>query len=235
MKSKGTIAILAIVLVMSSVVGEAVANPITPPMVVVATPQNNHVYPQNSVWLNFTVLPIAIKDFNFSSFSYSLDGQAAQTTDGATLLTNLPSGSHTLAIYGKAGYGYWKDKDMLLDVLYFSTNYSTAWVGFIVVLLATSVPMSVGLFVNRRAVAGRLRQKKTGSFWVGLACFLFFAVFVFGPSIWQLTNKYLFPLYGHGALAISTVPGAIFGLILMVVGFLLMVMGTRQRPDNFDR
>jgi hypothetical protein len=105
-----------------------------------------------------------------------------------------------LAIYGKACYGYWKDKDMLLDVLYFSTNYSTSWVVFIVVLLATSVPLSVGLFVNRRAVAERLRRKKTGSFWVGLACFLFFAVFVFGPAIWQLTNKHLFPEYGHEAL-----------------------------------
>jgi hypothetical protein len=204
-------------------------------MVEVASPQNNQVYPQNSVWLNFTALPMAIKDFNFSSFSYSLDGRSLQITDGATLLTNLPSGSHTLAIYGKAGYGYWKDKDMLLDVLYFSTNYSTSWVVFIVVLLATSVPLSIGLFVNRRAVAERLRRKKTGSFWVGLACFLFFALFVFGPAIWQLTNKHLFPEYGHGALQISTVPGAIVGLIFMVVGFLLMVIGTRQRLDNLNR
>jgi hypothetical protein len=232
MKSKETIAILAIVLVMSSVVGEAAANPITPPMVKIASPQNNQVYSQSNVWLNFSAVPMAINDFNFSSFSYSLDGQASQITNGGTLLTNLPSGSHSLVISGKATEGYWKDKDMLLDIVYFSINYSTPWVVFTVVLLTTSVPLLVGLFVNRRAVVQRLRRKKTASFWVGLACFLFFTVFVFGPSIWQLTNKYLFPRYGYGTLEISIVPMVvIFGLIFMVIGFLLMAIGTRQ--DKF--
>jgi hypothetical protein len=226
--SKRKIAFLTVILALALVVGEAAANPIMPSLVEVTSPQNNQVYPQNSVWLNFTVLPFAVIDFNFTSFSYSLDGQTSKPTNGTTFLTDLPAGQHTLAIYGMGGSGYWQGQDMLLDVIYFSVNYSTPWVVFTVVLLATSVPLSVGLFVNRRAVAGRLRRQKTGSFWLGLVCFVFFATFVFGPSTWQLTSKYLFPQYGHGALQISTVPGAIFGLIFMAVGILLMLLGTRQ-------
>ena len=67
-------------------------------MIKVNSPQNNYVYPTGDVWLQFTNIDRV--DYNFSSYSYSLDGGAAQPTDGNTKLTNLAAGSHKLIIYG---------------------------------------------------------------------------------------------------------------------------------------
>src|SRR4030043_327739 len=86
----------------AGVVGLASANPISMPLVVVDSPQNNQIYATTQVQLKFALSPYAY--YNFSSFAYSLDGQPTKATDGTTVLTNLAAGSHTLTIYGNGTY-----------------------------------------------------------------------------------------------------------------------------------
>ncbi len=229
MKSKAVTCFSAAVLLIVAVflLGVAVANPVISPMIGISSPQNNHVYPSNSVWLDFTALYSS--GYNFTSFSYSLDGQNPKTTDGHTLLTDLPPGSHTLIIYGNATIGDYKHDDMLVDEVYFSTIYSTPWVMFTLVISAFIGLTMLILFVNRRQAARWLKSKKTFVFWIGLSCFLVSAVAIFVPSAWQVINDYLFPHYSHGALTVMPLPIFMAGLTFMGLGLILMAVGTKKQ------
>ena len=90
--------LVSLLVVVASTFAIASANPLRTPMIKVNSPTNNYVYPTGDVWLQFT--NIDRYTYNFSSYSYSLDGGAAQPTDGNTKLTNLAAGSHKLIIYG---------------------------------------------------------------------------------------------------------------------------------------
>jgi len=121
MKKKLVIAATIILALLSSlmIVEIAVANPLTPPLIEINSPQNNQIYPLNTVQLNFSVLPDAW--FNFTSFTYVFDGQPPVATNGTTILTDLPSGSHTLTIYGRGassgGGTYYEHQDMLVAIV----------------------------------------------------------------------------------------------------------------------
>jgi hypothetical protein len=64
--------------------------------------------------------------------------------------------------------------DMLLQIVYFSTEYSTAWIVFNAVLVAVAVLSSFILYANRVSLNGKLRAKKTVGFWIGLLLVIFF-------------------------------------------------------------
>ncbi len=236
MKSKEVKAIsfvLALILAFAgSAVGAATANPLTPPMIDIHSPHNNQVYPTSTVELSFTPL----STFNFTSYSYSLDGQQPQSTNGYTFLSGLAAGSHRVEVYGNStsyGGGTYRQ---LLDIVYFSVSYSTSWLAFTFLILTTTLLLSLGLFVNRRQVAMHLKAKKTASFWVGLVCLLFFGLVVFAPLAWRMTSNYLFPHYSHGALVdIYALPLFVlmfFAVGFMVVGFVLMAHGSRNDRQN---
>ena len=182
----------------------AVANPLMPRMIEITSPQNNQVCPSNSVWLNFTALTNFSQ--NFTSFSYSIDGQESITTDGSTLMTGLGSGSHTLKIYGNSTHDDYTYNDQLLEVVYFSITYSTVWITFIIVACAFIAVTFLVLLVNRRSLVKRLKSKKTVAFWVGLVCFLGSGAVFVVPSTWQILGDYLFPHYKYGAITIYPAP-----------------------------
>jgi hypothetical protein len=212
----------------AQIIEVALANPLPAPMIEVTSPQNNKIYPSNSVQLNFTALPTS--GYNFTSFSYNLDGQAQQPTGGNTLLSGLASGSHILKIYGNRTYqnSTRLQNDMLLQIVYFSTDYWTAWVVFTAMFAAVMVLTSFIFYANRVSLARKLRAKKNGRFWIGLILVIFFGGVVLGSSIWHSASDYFFPYYPHG-LVVSTIPDFIFGLIFTSVGLLMMAKGTAQQ------
>jgi hypothetical protein len=227
MKSKTIIGFSFAILVLSvSTLEVAVANPLRTSMISVNSPTNNYVYSTGDVWLQFTNIDRVA--YNFSSYSYSLDGGAVQPTDGNTKLTNLAAGSHKLIIYGNGTNGWSPNQGVLLEIVYFNVNYSEAWVTF---TLSTAVFIAVlflGLLVNRKRLMARLRTKKTVWFWLGLFAVVLASLFVV-PLGWNQLNNYLFPHDSRGAVTIYTVPFVFGGLIVMGFGFLFMLIGTRNK------
>jgi hypothetical protein len=198
------------------------ANPIPPPLIWVNSPQNYKIYSSNEVELNITVIPDT--SISLTSFSFSLDGQETQATNGSTTLTNLSYGSHTLEIYGNNTYSY-----STLAIVYFSTVYSTSWVVFTIVLVATVSIVLLLLLKKRRQIVAALKGKKTAGFWTGLVCFVFFAILFFIPAIWIAASDYLFPHYPN-SLSTNIYPnsGILIGLIFMCTGLYLMRRGTKK-------
>ena len=236
MNPKGTVLPFILTLLLTLVacsVEAAEANPILLPFVLVELPQNNQIYPSNTVQLVFTRSPY--NDYcNFSSYSYSLDGQPAKPTDGNNVLTDLVAGSHTLTIYGDGTYqnnynAYTTHNDMVLAIVYFSTVYSPQWVTFGVILISAISVVSLALFTNRRQLASRLKAKKTLRFWVGLTFFLLSSV-VFIAFAWAMASNYLFPYYPYRleVILVSPVLGFIVGLIFMGLGVGMMALGTKK-------
>jgi hypothetical protein len=216
-------------LTLTQVIDLAAANPIPAPLIRVDSPQNLQIYSSNNVFLNFTIIPNT--GMNLSSFIYSIDEQAAKATDGNTILSGLPSGSHVLKIYGTSvlSHGnYAPLYNSTLAIVYFSTFYSTSWIVVTAILTVALAVSSVIVFKKRRKMVGALRGKKTFSFWLGLVCFLFFLTLVFIPSAWQMANDYLFPYYPRGLTVSFAGYGAVFGLIFMGVGLILMRLGTKK-------
>jgi hypothetical protein len=199
------------------------ANPISVPSINVNSPENNKIYSSNQITLNFTVNGVR----NYTSFSYSLDGQEPIDTNKSGVLTNLPSGSHTLKIYGNAyDDTYWNGHE-LLSIVYFSTIYSTAWVTFTLILTASLATLSLLIFFGRKRIAARLKREKGPIFWLGLLCFLFFTCLVFIPSFGHLANDYLFPKFPV-EFEVSPTFGIMISIPFMAIGLLLMYFGTRK-------
>jgi hypothetical protein len=230
MNIKHVIAVFAVLLAVALStlsIGGVAANPISMPYVLVNSPQNNQIYPSNTIQLTFT--QSTYYDFiNFSSYSYSLDGQPAINTDGNTVLTNLAPGSHILTIYGNSTTQYSPSQinDRVLEKVYFSVAYSTMSVTFVSILSLILVPFLLALFLNRHRLVGRFKAKKTGGFWAGAVC-LIVALIAFVPSAWCFADVYLFPNFHRGMIILPFMP-LIFGALFIPVGVGMMVYGTRQ-------
>lgn len=211
----------------STVFKVVAADPIPEWFVQVNSPQNDKIYPSNTVEVNFVVTPNS--ELAYSSFTYSIDGQAAKPTNGNTVLTDLPSGSHTLTIYGT---GNWSTTQVFSDtpvaVIYFSTVYSTAWVELSAISVAAIAAIGLFLFWKHKQIAARFKGEKTGSFWGGLTLFLLFTA-LFIPSAWGITYNALFPRYSFGMITSPQLVDAFLVIILvfMAVGVLLMVHGSK--------
>ena len=203
------------------------ANPISLPTIKVYSPENNKVYPSNQIVLNFTVM---IPEANFSSFSYSLDGQEPRGTNQSCVITNLASGSHTLIIYGNdTSHSYLNGREPL-DVVYFSTVYSTTWLVFSLTLAASTVAFLLLVFIRGKSIVARLKREKTASFWLGLICFIFFTGLLFIPSVWQLTNESLFPQYHRETVAYTNpLVFIIVSTLFMITGCFMMWFGTQKK------
>lgn len=232
MKKELAIAATIILALMSAlmIVEVAVANPLTPSLIAVNSPQNNRIYPSNTVQLHFSVLPNTW--FNFTSFTYILDNQPPVATNGTTILTNLPAGSHTLTIYGRgttsSGGTYYEHQDMLVAIVYFSTEYSTTWITFTIITLAAVTIIPLLLFLKRRQIAAKLKDKKNGAFWLGTALLVFGAL-VFVPFTWQAANDYLFPYWPRWMpLSPPSWLMIIGALIFMATGLYMMMLGTQK-------
>ena len=221
---------LALLLSLTLAVQMVSANPLFSPPIKVNSPENDKIYPSNQVPLNFSVMNAYP---NYTSFSYSLDGKEPQNTNQSCVLTNLPSGSHTLIIYGNSTEDtYWGGHE-LLDIVYFSTTYSTAGLTFGLILATSLATLSLLIFFGRKRIATRLKREKKFSFWLGLVGFLFFTCFVFIPSFWHWANEYLFPHFPN-ELEVSPIFGFIFSLPFMALGLVLMWVGTRKGKSRFD-
>ncbi len=160
---------LLTLLVAAPALGSAYANPINPPLINVDSPQNNKIYPSGEVQLNFIVVPNEL--ITFTSATYSLDGQPEHATNGSTTLTSLPAGSHKLTVYGKGTYtigGQMYEYNSVEAVIYFSVQYSTAWVTFAAVFAVAVSTVSITLWLTRRHTVSAFRGKKlagSGSGW----------------------------------------------------------------------
>ena len=228
----GIAAIILTILLASTVVDVALANPIIDPLVIVESPQNNKIYPSNTVQLNFT----AIRGFNYTAYYYVLDEQSPKTTNGATILNDLFPGSHTLKIYANGTFTSppnnmtHENYDMLVDIVYFSTFFSTAWVVFSLIL-AFVVMLALILFTKRRQVATALREEKNAFFLFGTVLLLFGTISCV-LFTWQVTNNYLFPYWPPKALSLNPNFPFTISLIVMSTGLLLMWLGTRKSNSS---
>jgi hypothetical protein len=197
--------------------------------------------PQTQSNSSFTKAPYA--QYNFSTYSYSIDGHPAKATEGNTVLANLAAGSHTLTIYANATYQSGSNNsnsntinDMMLAKVYFSAVYPTAWVTFALILIASISVDSLVLFTNRRKLARRFKTEKTDIFWIGLPCF-FLASVIFIGSVWVMASGYLFPYYydRFGFNWVSPILGSIVGLIFVGLGAGMMSLGTRERKGAVEK
>ena len=213
----------------------ASADPLPDWIVTINSPQNNKIYPSNSVTLSFNPLQDS-PAVNFVSFSYVLDGQAALVTKGSTVLSSLSAGSHTLTLYGTYSYqGENQTYTNVVAVVYFSTIYSTAWLVFAASVLAVTLAIGLPLLIWRRQIISGFKRQKKQRFWVGFAI-LFLATLMFVPSILFFANAYLYPYYSFELMidlfSDSFVDILIVLLFFMVVGILLMIFGTKKSLEN---
>lgn len=161
------IVIVISVLLASSALGEhfigtVLANPLPGPNLNVTSPQDNKIYSSNNIQLDFTVLPNI--DEKYTSFSYILDGQQPQETDGSTILTGLSEGSHTLQIHGNTTY---MDGDSVVEyspvlaIIHFSIAYSTSWIVLTIVTVAAFSMILLVFVIKRRQLLRAGKGKKT--------------------------------------------------------------------------
>jgi len=230
---------LLITFLAAQAVSFASANPINPPLIQVNSPQNNKIYTTNEVQLTFAAVPN--NWVNFTSATYSLDGQPPKPVNGSITLTSLTSGSHTLTVYGKGTYssygGQVHDYDSVEAVIYFSVHYSTSWVTFAGATAAVISIVSLIIIWKHRPIAAALKGKKTARFWVGLAGFLFFTCVFFVPGVWLMASDYLYPHYSRGIPSVVFNPWGtmIFVSTFMGIGLWLMRSGTkRTEAQNTD-
>jgi hypothetical protein len=206
------------------------ANPLLPPLIELHSPQNNKIYQSNEILINFT--KISDPYIELTSFTYSLDGQAEKQTDGTTMLTGLTDGSHTLTFfgYGSLKYDNTQPYGRTLGKIYFSVNYSTQWIVFGVAVSAVVGTSTLFLFAARNKIHKVFKKQKTARFWVGLACFIFFAALFVIPVALSAINDYLFPHYSNNlGVAVNTYFGITLGSIFMGAGLYMMKTGVKDR------
>jgi hypothetical protein len=234
-KKRACQAIVILLLVFSLAAEAVTANPLPPWIISVDSPSNNKIYPSNNVELDFDPSQRS-HSVNFTSFAYSVDGQAAEPTNGSTLLTGLPSGSHVLTIYGTFQLvGENKTYTHDIAIIYFSTVYSTQWVVFTLILLTFSVITGLPLIVKRKPIAARLRGKKTDKFWLGVVSLSFFTLLL-ALWVWASVSDYLYPHHSYGLVAYLPVEITfIIGFIVfafIVLGLYLMYLGTEKTKQS---
>ncbi len=226
-----TLLVALMFLLLALTISSAAANPIVPSMIEVTSPQNNKIYPSSDIELTFIVMP----DYNLTVATYSLDGQAAKPANGSTHLSDLPSGFHKITIYGtytftdrwtNSTYHY---ENTILQTVHFSINYNPNQITFAATVSALLVVVCTVTFIGRRRLVRRLKGEKTGVFWLGLVCLVFFAFVLFGPVAWQMLADYLFPKpYYPRGMVLSPFPYLLLGVFFMGVGVVMMAFGSRQ-------
>ena len=151
-------ALLVTALAVKFIANLAEANPLPSELIVVDSPQNNKIYYVTEVELNFTQLPDT--GWNFTSFDYSLDGNAKVAINGSVVLTGLSYCSHTLTIYGTGTYTgvnqTYGPYEQILEKRYFSIVFSTPWVVLSTILVAVTC---AGLLLRKKLV-NAFRGKK---------------------------------------------------------------------------
>ncbi len=161
-----------------------------------------------------------------TSITYSLDGNVEIMTNGSTLLSGLSAGSHSLALYAK----FSADRDdygFMITKIYFSVNYSSAWVTFAAVFSVVLAVSLLALFVTRRRLVAALKRQKTAPFWVGLGFLILGALFL-GLIAWGKVYNFLFPVYRSSLVVDLIYPSLIFSLLLTGVGLALMRRGIKK-------
>jgi hypothetical protein len=210
------------------IINPAAANPISPWNIHLNSPQNNMIYPSNMVTINFD--PTPFWGINVTSFSYSLDDQVAQPTNGSTILTGLTDGTHKLTLYSTGNFTRENQTTtVMVAMIHFSVVYSPAIIVFTTILIASLLAIGVPLYIKRKPILVRLRGYKTIGFWLGLPFFVFSSI-PFFIIIGQMSSNYMFPHAYTGELVfyLSPLPFLIFGLILMLFGLTLMIAGTSK-------
>lgn len=122
------------------IVNLAQANPIVPADIEVYSPENK-VYYSNEVELGFIAPSRYIYPrINFTSFSYSFDGQANVTISGNTTVTGLSWGTHSLVVYGEDTDGNTGSS----MAVHFDVFFPIAWIITAIAILAV---VGIGLLV----------------------------------------------------------------------------------------
>jgi hypothetical protein len=224
-KTVTAVLLLSLIFTAVSTLEVSLANPLRAHEIDVNSPQNDYVYGVGDVPLRFTT--IAHVSSYYSSFSYSLDGQELQVSNGDTTMHNLSVGSHRLAIYGKISSGYSAGTNALLTEVYFSVYFPSNWLSFILALSFFVVVFPLLAFVNRRRLLARLRGKKNALFWFGLLTIILAAMFVI-PFGYKMLNFYLFPYDTRGSADMLPTPFVLGGLVVIGIGLLLLTVGTLQ-------
>jgi hypothetical protein len=216
--------ILVLLFSLSLSVQSVNANPVFVPPITVNSPENNVVYSTNEIPLSFAFTHAY---HNYSGFSYSLDGNELIDTNQSSTLKILSSGSHVLAIYGNSSSEKYGSNHALLDIVYFSAVYSTAWLLYGLVMTVFVLALALLVYFGRMRLINRLKAKKKLSFWLGLLSFLFFTFVVFIPFFWDWSQNYLFPKF-PSELEISPVFYIATSIPFMFMGMFLMWFGTRK-------
>jgi len=211
--------------VATSVVGLAKANPLVPPTIVINSPQNE-VYFSTEVQLNFSTLPYPYPNLNFTSFTYSLDGQTAIAINGNATLIGLSYGSHAIQVYGKDTSGHTYSTQVTHFHVYFHTLWAAA--GLVLLTLAST---TAGVYVwKRQQINAALKRKKTKPFWVGLAVFALTSFLVFETILYYLDFTYFTT---HSSLIVNVSYVFVVPLLLlMAAGVYWMKAGLRKKPSE---
>jgi hypothetical protein len=137
MKRKALALTLVWALLFSAVAGTvmvnlAQSNPVAPADIEVYSPQNK-VYYSNKIELGFIAPSRYIYSrINFTSFSYSLDGQAKVPIIGNTTVTGLSWGTHSMVVYGEDTDGNTRSS----WAVRFDVFFPTAWIVTATAILA---------------------------------------------------------------------------------------------------
>lgn len=153
MKKTVTILFIFVLFVVSAAtliwtINDAQANPIVPTEIHIYSPRQK-VYNTNQIELTF-IAPSeqAFENITFTSFSYSLDGQAKVSVSQNITLTGLLWGSHYIIVYGIDSQGYTRYSNRVQ----FDVYYSTAWLAFIAVIIAIVASVCFSIFVFWRRI-----------------------------------------------------------------------------------
>jgi hypothetical protein len=235
MRSKTSLKVMVFVLLVSSALGSQAIGIVTATVphvsfIYVNSPQTGKTYFSNDIQLNFTIVPNM--GSNFTSFSYSIDGQANQTTDGNAILTALAPGTHTLQIHGNGTYlvgNTIHDFRYALEAVYFGVFFSTESVMLTIIIGTAFLIVGLILLKKRRQLVRALKGKKTAGFWIGMVLFSF-AMCFFVLALWPIAYDYLFWYYSRDySTTYISIIGIFVGLVSATVGLYLMRAGTKSR------
>ncbi len=153
MKKTVTVLFIFVLFVVSAAtliwtINDAQANPIVPTEIHIYSPRQK-IYNTNQIELTF-IAPskYALENITFTSFSYSLDGQAKVSAPENVTLTGLLWGTHNLIVYGIDTQG----NTRFSENVQFHVFYSTAWLAFVAVIIAIVASVCFSIFVFWRKI-----------------------------------------------------------------------------------
>jgi len=150
MKRTATALTIVIALLLSGLLGTLIgnlahANPVVPADIEVYSPENT-IYYSNEVEIGF-IAPSRYNypQINFTSFSYSLDGQSNVTISGNTTIAGLSWGAHSLVIYGEDTDGNTGSS----MTVHFDVFFPITWI-IIAITISTVVGMGLLVYFKKR-------------------------------------------------------------------------------------